>query len=244
VLEIEALRAGYGAVQVLFDISVSVPQGAAVCLLGKNGAGKTTLMRTVMGLLRATSGRILFRGRELVGTSPDKIARSGIGYVPEDRGIFPTLTVEENLRITRSCEGRHRKLSEIYDTFPILSERSRQLGGTLSGGEQQLLSIGRALMGSPSLILLDEPSEGLAPLIIQALAQDLRKLRAQGLTIMLAEQNLAFAQEISDFIYIIDKGEIQYAGDFADIEGDPSIVQGHLFVRHAERLDDAAKDRR
>jgi branched-chain amino acid transport system ATP-binding protein len=135
-------------------------------------------------------------------------------------------------------------LSEIYATFPILSERSRQLGGTLSGGEQQLLSIGRALMGSPALLLLDEPSEGLAPLIIQALVKDLRKLRAEGLTIMLAEQNLAFAREISDFIYLIDKGEIHYAGDFVEIERDPSIVQGHLFVRQGEHLEDPVKDGR
>jgi branched-chain amino acid transport system ATP-binding protein len=232
-LEIEHVNAGYGAVQILFDISLRVEKGTIVSLLGKNGAGKTTLMRTVIGLLQPFAGRVSFGGRSISGESPDRIARSGIGYVPEDRGIFPRLTVEENLRVTRPCEGRRRDLAEIYANFPILVERARQLGGTLSGGEQQLLSIARALMGSPSLLLLDEPSEGLAPLIIEALAAQVNKLKQSGLTILLAEQNLGFCRRVSDFVYIIDKGEVHYGGSFADIDRNPTLVREHLFAREA-----------
>jgi branched-chain amino acid transport system ATP-binding protein len=236
-LEIANLRAGYGQGDVLFDVSLTVPDRTSVCLLGKNGAGKSTLMRSVMGLLRTSAGTISYLGQDIGGHTSDRISRAGIGYVPEDRGIFPRLTVEENLRVTRRCGREFRTLPEIYESFPILGERRRQLGGTLSGGEQQLLSIARALMGGPSLLLLDEPSEGLAPLIIRSLTDEIRKLKAAGLTILFAEQNLEFARGISDLVYVIDKGEIRFQGTFNELERDPELKQRHMFVQRRSTID-------
>jgi branched-chain amino acid transport system ATP-binding protein len=236
-LEITNLRTGYGQGDVLFDVSLTVPAGKSVCLLGKNGAGKSTLMRSIIGLLRKSAGTIEYRGQDIGGYASDSISRAGIGYVPEDRGIFAKLTVEENLRVTRRCSSQFRTLTEIYEIFPILGERRRQLGGTLSGGEQQLLSIARALMGGPNLLLLDEPSEGLAPLVIGGLIDDILKLKRAGLTILFAEQNLEFARRISDFVYVIDKGEIRFHGTFDALERDPELKRKHMFVQRRSTVE-------
>lgn len=233
-LEISALRVGYGQGDVLTGVSFDLQKGVAGCLLGRNGAGKSTVMRAIMGFLQPSAGDIRFGDVSLVGRTPDRVARSGIGYVPEDRGIFSNLSVEENLRVTRPCGSNPVNLAAIYDLFPILAERRKQPGGTLSGGEQQLLSIGRALMGGPSLLLLDEPSEGLAPLIVRSLGRDIRRLREAGMTILLAEQNIEFARSISDAVFVLDRGQICFHGTFEELERDPELKSRHLSVGHAK----------
>ena len=233
-LEVSGLHAGYGQGDVLFGTSFRVERGTAVCLLGKNGAGKSTIMRAIMGLIRPSQGRISFADQAIDHLTPDAIARRGIGYVPEDRGIFPRLTVEENLLVPRRAGAATLTPARAYDMFPILGERRRQQGGTLSGGEQQMLSIARALMGGPSLLLLDEPSEGLAPLVIKEIAGYVERLKSAGLTILLAEQNIGFAGSISDMVYVIDKGTVQFAGTFDELESDPELKRTHLFVARVD----------
>jgi branched-chain amino acid transport system ATP-binding protein len=204
------------------------------CLLGRNGAGKSTVMRSIMGFLHPSAGDIRFDNGSLIGKPPDRVARTGIGYVPEDRGIFPHLSVEENLRVTRRCGPWPMDLAAVYELFPLLAERRRQASGTLSGGEQQLLSIGRALMGGPSLLLLDEPSEGLAPLVIRSLGNDIRRLREAGMTILLAEQNMEFARSVSDMVFVLDRGQICFQGTFDELERDAELKQRHLLVGHVK----------
>lgn len=211
VLGIEGLWAGYGGGDTLRGVDLEIKESEVVAVVGRNGVGKTTLMRCIIGLLAPARGRILFRDRDITRLAPHRRAIRGMGYVPQGREIFPELTVEENLRMGEQVnqENRHPRLDLVYDYFPILKERSRQLGGTLSGGQQQMLAIGRALIGGPFLLLLDEPSVGIQPSIIQEIGRALVKLNSEeGLTILLVEQNLELISRVAHRAYAFDKGQV------------------------------------
>jgi len=231
ILQVETLVAGYGGSVVVHGISLDVGQGEIVCLLGRNGAGKTTTLRCIMGLTPPRSGRIRFKDTELGGRQPFEIARLGIGYVPDDRRIFPDLTVEENLEVARRTvvqkDGRWTA-ERVYDLFPVLRQLRMSRGNHLSGGEQKMLAIGRALMKSPDLLLLDEPVEGLAPLVVKHLIEVLREIRAGGVTILLADQNLKFCRKLADRGYIMEKGLIQHAGSMEVIWQNEEVVRQYL----------------
>jgi branched-chain amino acid transport system ATP-binding protein len=233
-LELNDVHTHYGSSHILFGIGLAVGEGQVVCLLGRNGAGKTTTMRTIMGLARATGGVIAFNDRNLVGMEPYQIAHLGIGFVPDDRLIFPDLTVRENLEIAaRRGPGAEKfgwNVEKIYDLFPVLRPLDRRLGAYLSGGEQQMLTVGRTLMGNPLLLLLDEPVEGVAPIVVQELSDKILKLKSMGLTILMAEQNLHFATRISDFAYVIDKGRIRYQGTMQDLALNDEIKRKYLMI--------------
>jgi branched-chain amino acid transport system ATP-binding protein len=199
-LSVQSIHTAYGLSQVLFGISLEVAEGECVCLLGRNGVGKSTTMRSIMGLTPPRSGRVVWRGKDVAGWAPYRIARAGIGFVPEDRRIFAELSVWENLDVAARAARRPGRwtIDRVYEMFPVLSERRNQRGGFLSGGEQQMLTIGRALVGNPELLLLDEPSEGLAPLIVDMLRQKIADLKSDGMTILLAEQGVAFSLALAD----------------------------------------------
>ena len=231
-LELSHVDAYYDDSHILFDLSLGVEAGEVVCLLGRNGAGKTTTVRSIVGLTPPRAGRITLRGRDLAGLPPFRIARLGIGFVPEDRRIFPNLTVHENLEVARRTWGNGGAWTEerVFELFPILRERRRQPGGTLSGGEQQMLTIARTLMGNPDILLLDEPSEGLAPLVVENLRQQLGRLKASGLTMVLAEQNVRFVSDLGDRVYILENGMVKYQGSMAAFLGDEEIRRAYLAV--------------
>jgi branched-chain amino acid transport system ATP-binding protein len=224
-LAIEGLHAAYGLSRVLFGISLQVEAGECVCLLGRNGVGKTTTMRSVMGFLQPTSGRILWKGNNIAGWSPHRVARAGIGFVPEDRRVFAELTVWENLDVAARAARRHGKwtIDAVYELFPILRELGSRRGGFLSGGEQQMLTIARTLMGNPELLLLDEPSEGLAPLVVEALLHNISALKQQGVTILLAEQGVDFSLALADRVYVLEKGRIRHTGPAAELRNDQDL---------------------
>ena len=234
ILEVEGINTYYETSHILFDVSLSVDRGEIVCLLGRNGAGKTTTMRSIMGLTPPKTGNIRFNGEELRGRPPDYIARKGMGYVPDNRLIFPDLTILENLelgiKIPKNLQGEPWTLEKIYELFPILAERKHQLGGTLSGGEQQMLTVGRTLMGNPELILLDEPVEGLAPLVVKELGRQILKIKKMGQTILFSEQNVNFATLTSDRAYVIDKGMIQYQGSIEELSANEEIKKKYLMI--------------
>jgi branched-chain amino acid transport system ATP-binding protein len=231
-LELTDVHVGYGQGHVLAGLSLGVETGSVVCLLGKNGVGKTTTLRTAMGLLRPHRGTVRFNGVPTADLKAYQVARRGVGYVPEDRRIFPRLTVEENLRVTRPAKtvGEQWTLDRIYHYFPVLKDRRGQMATTMSGGQQQMLCIARALAGNPALILLDEPSEGLAPLVVEELTQLLLALKNSGLTILLAEQNLAFARAVGDQVHVLDKGCVQFSGSFQDLSENSAMTRNHLFL--------------
>lgn len=232
-LEIDSLTARYGRAQILNGVSLTLGDNEVVALLGRNGAGKSTTMKSVMGLVRQTSGSIRHDGQEIRGRAPHTICRVGIGYVPEDRRIFGELTVEENLEVGRrpAREGAPQWTTEhLFQLFPNLAERRRNLGKQLSGGEQQMLTIARTLMGNPSLVLLDEPSEGIAPVIVEQMANVISELKREGLSVLISEQNLHFAREVSDRAYIIEKGTMRYEGKFSDLDANPEISTKYLAV--------------
>jgi branched-chain amino acid transport system ATP-binding protein len=233
-LELHHVETYYEESHVLFDVSLEVDAGEVVCLLGRNGAGKTTTVRSIIGLTPPRSGRIALRGQDIHGLAPYRIARLGIGFVPEDRRVFPNLTVQENLEVGRRTWGngapRAWTVQRVFALFPILAERRWQLGGTLSGGEQQMLTIARTLMGSPDVLLLDEPSEGLAPLVVETLRQQLSHLKASGLTLVLAEQNVRFVSELGTRVYILENGMVRYRGSMADFLADEDVRQAYLAV--------------
>jgi len=233
-LEVKSMETYYDTSHILFDVSLSVDRGEIVCLLGRNGAGKTTTMRSIMGLTAPKSGSIRFNGEELRGRAPDFIARRGIGYVPDNRLIFPDLTVLENLELgikpPRNPQSEPWTLERIYELFPILAERKRQAGGTLSGGEQQMLTVARTLMGNPELLLLDEPVEGLAPLVVKDLGRQIVKIKDMGQTILFSEQNVNFAASTAERAYVIDKGTIQYQGSIAELSADQEIKEKYLMI--------------
>jgi branched-chain amino acid transport system ATP-binding protein len=224
-LEIEGLHAAYGLSRVLFGISLQVGAGECVCLLGRNGVGKTTTMRSVMGFLKPTAGRILWKGTDIAGWPPHRVARAGIGFVPEDRRIFAELTVWENLDVATRASRRDGSwtIDAVYKLFPVLRELRTRPGGFLSGGEQQMLTIARTLMGNPELLLLDEPSEGLAPLVVNALLNDIRALKERGVTILLAEQGVDFSLALADRVYVLQKGTIRYTGPAAELRDDQEL---------------------
>ena len=231
-LKIEGLRVNYGGLQALRGISLEVPDGKIVTLIGANGAGKSTTLRTVTGLVKAAEGSILWDGHELLGRSIDKIIATGIAMSPEGRRVFPDMTVLENLKI--GAYLRHDKaeidkdIQWVYSLFPRLEERSWQLAGTLSGGEQQMLAVGRALMSRPKLLLMDEPSLGLAPLVVQDIFSIIREINKQGVTILLIEQNANMALKIADFAYVLETGTITMSGTGAELLVDSRVKEAYL----------------
>jgi branched-chain amino acid transport system ATP-binding protein len=230
-LDLENVNAYYGDSHILHGVSLAVNEGEVVCLLGRNGAGKTTTILTIMGYLKPRPGRILFRGRDIAALPPYAVARLGFGFVPQERGIFPSLTVRENLTVfARGTAGGRWTLERILELFPSLRARERNLGFQLSGGEQQMLSIARALMLNPSLLLLDEPSEGLAPMIVQDIVEVLRNLKREGLAILLVEQNLRTALAVADRHHVMNKGEICFTGSSGELEGNDFVLRNYLSV--------------
>ena len=230
-LSVEHLQAAYGPAQVLFDITFSIGGGEVVALLGRNGMGKTTTIRTIMGLLPACGGSAVFEGVSLIGLPPYRIAQAGLGLVPEGRQIFPTLTAEENLIATAASRFAARwTLDRVYDFFPQLAERRRHLGNELSGGEQQMLAIGRALMTNPKLLILDEATEGLAPLLRHQIWTSLARLKEEGQAVLIVDKHLDALVKLADRHAIIEKGQVVWTGTSATLEADPSITQRHLQV--------------
>ena len=230
ILAVEDVYTSYGLSQVLFGVSLEVAAGECVCLLGRNGVGKTTTMRSIMGLTPPRQGRVMWKGRDVAGRQPYQIADLGIGFVPEDRRIFADLTVWENLDVaTRSRGGASTwNLERVFDLFPKLRELVDRQGGFLSGGEQQMLTIARTLMGNPDLLLLDEPSEGLAPLVVDHLKEQIARLKQDGLTILLAEQNVDFCLDLADRVYVLEKGHIRYQGTAGAFREDESVRAQYL----------------
>lgn len=225
------VEAAYGASQVLFDVSLVVDDGEVVTLLGRNGMGKTTTVRVIMGLLAATGGEVRLGATRIAGLAPERIARLGLGLVPEGRQVFPTLTVRENLVATAANRlGRPEPwtLQRVYDLFPRLEERAGQMAGTLSGGEQQMLAVGRALMTNPRLLILDEATEGLAPVIRTEIWHVVEKLKAEGQSILLIDKNIGVLKRLADRHYIIEKGKTVWIGNSADLERDEKEVRGYV----------------
>lgn len=230
-LDLENIDAYYGDSHILHGVSLSVKEGEVVCLLGRNGAGKTTTILTIMGYLKPRQGRISYGGRDIAALPPYAVARLGVGFVPQERGIFPSLTVRENLIVFARAGGTGAwTLGRIFDLFPVLRARERNLGFQLSGGEQQMLSIARALMLNPTLLLLDEPSEGLAPMIVQEIIEVLKGLKGEGLAILLVEQNLRTAFALADRHHVMNKGEICFTGSSAELENNEHVLRNYLSV--------------
>lgn len=224
-LSIEEIHTAYGLSRVLFGVSLEVERGECVSLLGRNGVGKTTTLRSIMGLTPPVKGRILWKGREVTGWSPHRLARAGIGFVPEDRRIFAELSVLENLVVSTRAARRPGRwtIETVGALFPVLQERRNQRGGYLSGGEQQMLTIARTLVGNPELLLLDEPSEGLAPLVVEMLQQKIAELKAEGLTILLAEQASEVALALADRVYVLEKGTVRFSGPAQELREDKAL---------------------
>jgi branched-chain amino acid transport system ATP-binding protein len=231
-LQLEAIEAAYGAAQVLFDVSFTVAEGEVVTLLGRNGMGKTTTISTVMGLMPAKGGRITFDGLLLNGLPPYRVAQAGLGLVPEGREIFPTLNVEENLIATAAARfGAPRwSLKDVYAMFPPLAERRRNMGNQLSGGEQQMLAIGRSLMTNPKLLILDEATEGLAPLIRAEIWASLKRLKAEGQAILLVDKHIDALLKLADRHVVIEKGRVVWSGSSAALAADPTVRRRYLQV--------------
>jgi len=232
-LEVSRLDAAYGPAQVLHGLTLQARAGEVAVLLGRNGAGKSTCLKAIMGLLRPSGGEIRFDGRRIDRLEPFQIARLGLGYVPEDRRIFTDLTVMENLEVgrrTRSGERARWTPARLFELFPNLGRMRNRLGARMSGGEQQMLTIARTLMGNPRAMLLDEPSEGLAPLIAEQLASTVLELKRDGLTLLLCEQSVHFAQRVADRAFVIEKGQLCFAGTMQELAADPEIRNRHLSV--------------
>ncbi len=230
-LSVTGLSAAYGASQVLFDVSLEIAEGEVVTLLGRNGMGKTTTVRSIMGLVAPKGGGVRFEGQPVAGLSPERIARMGAGLVPEGRQIFPTLTVRENLVATAANRLKRADpwtLQKVYELFPRLGERAGQFAGTLSGGEQQMLAVGRALMTNPRLLILDEATEGLAPVIRTEIWHVIEKLKSQGQSILLIDKNLGVLKRLADRHYIIEKGRTVWSGTGADLDREAATVQGYV----------------
>ena len=225
-LDVDAIHSYYGKSHVLEGVSLSVDEGELVTLLGRNGAGKTTTLRSIAGVVRPKSGSVTFDGEEMIGREIHRIARAGIALVPEHRGIFALLTVEENLRI--AVRDGWWKLSDVYDLFPRLHERRRNGGNALSGGEQQMLAIGRALLNNPKLLILDEPTEGLAPVIVDEIVRVLIDIKRTGMSVLLVEQNLAVCEKLADRHYVLEQGRIAYSGSAAEFAADRSVRDRYL----------------
>lgn len=237
-LEVRGLNGWYGAAQILRDIALNVAPGEVVALMGRNGAGKSTTLKAIAGLLARSSGQVTCMGQSITGWPAYRIARLGLGYVPEDRRIFTDLTVRENLEVGRQAprhwpDGRaapHWTPKRLFTLFPNLGEMPDRLGGRMSGGEQQMLSVARTLMGQPLVVLLDEPSEGVAPLIVEQMAQTIVALKEQGMGILLSEQNLPFCEAVADRAYVLEKGQIRYASSMQELQGNLAVRQAYLGI--------------
>ena len=237
-LAVESLSAWYGAARILYDLSFEVGRGEVVALMGRNGAGKSTTLKSIMGLTAKRQGTVRFEDRDISGLKPFEVARRGLGYTPEDRRIFTDLTVMENLDIGRQPARRFADGApapswtpeKLFDMFPNLAEMPDRLGDRMSGGEQQMLNVARTLMGNPLLVLLDEPSEGVAPLIVEQMAATIVELKKEGLSILLSEQNIHFARLVSDRIYLLEKGQIRWQGSMAQLDTNLEVQRAYLTV--------------
>lgn len=230
-LEARALAAGYGRAQVLFGLDLVLGRGEVLALLGRNGAGKSTTLKAIMGLVPPAAGEVRFRGERIERLAPWRVARLGLGYVPEDRRIFTDLTVTENLsvgRLPRREGAAHWTPQRLFELFPNLGRMRDRPGGSMSGGEQQMLSIARSLMGNPLALLLDEPSEGLAPVIVDAMARAILELKREGLCVLLAEQNLRFARRVADRACILETGVLRHEGPLSALDADPALRERYL----------------
>lgn len=228
-LQVENIHTYYGESHILHGVSLSVKTGKLSVLLGRNGMGKTTTIRSIIGFTPPKEGKIYFKDKEIQELPPYRIARLGIGISPQGRSVFPNLTVKENLLLSaRSSRNGHWTLDKVYDLFPRLKERASSMGGTLSGGEQQMLAIGRALVLNPDLILLDEPSEGLSPIMVETVANVIRRLKEEQLSMLMVEQNLAMALSVADHVYILNKGEIVFSGTPEELEQDEEVKRTYL----------------
>jgi branched-chain amino acid transport system ATP-binding protein len=235
ILEVEGLDAAYGQAQILFDVSLSLRRGETVALMGRNGAGKSTTLKAIMGLVPAHARALRFAGRDIVGLASYRIARLGLGYVPEERRIFTDLTVYENLEVgakSAAAEASRQPWTpeRLFAIFPNLAEMRGRRASQMSGGEQQMLTIARTLMGNPEAVLLDEPSEGLAPVIVEQMAAAVLRMKAEGIAVLLSEQNLHFAAAVADRTYIIERGSIRHEGRMADIAADAALREAYLTV--------------
>ena len=236
-LQVQGLNAWYGAAQILFDVSLQVGRGEVVALMGRNGAGKSTTLKALMGMV-ARRGSVQFLGQDIARREPHDIARLGLGYVPEERRIFTDLSVMDNLEVGRQHPRRwpdgtpapEWTPEKLFALFPNLGEMPQRPGGRMSGGEQQMLTVARTLMGQPLLVLLDEPSEGVAPLIVQQMARTIRALKAQGVSVLLSEQNLPFAEAVADRAYLIEQGQVVHEGRMADVVANPDVRKNCLGV--------------
>jgi branched-chain amino acid transport system ATP-binding protein len=237
-LSVERLSAWYGAAQILYGLDFEVERGEVVALMGRNGAGKSTTMKSIMGLLARRDGTVRFNGRDISRLKPYEIARLGLGFTPEDRRIFVDLTVAENLDVGRQGPRRFSDgkpvptwtPERLYALFPNLGEMPNRPGGRMSGGEQQMLTVARTLMGNPLLVLLDEPSEGVAPIIVEQMANTIIELKKEGLSILLSEQNVHFARLVSDRVYVLEKGQIRWSGTVAELENNVEVQRAYLTV--------------
>ena len=230
-LTVQDLNSHYGPAHILFDIGFEVGEGEVVALLGRNGAGKSTTFRSIVGLVAQRSGRIMFEGKDVSARPTHEIVRDGLGYVPEERRIFTDLTVEENLEVGRQPKrpnAPHWTRDKLFSLFPNLGEMKNRPGGRMSGGEQQMLTIARTLMGNPSLVLLDEPSEGLSPKIVEQMVDAILTMKKEGVSIVVSEQNLHFARLISDRAYIIERGRICFSGTMRELDARPDVKDAHL----------------
>ena len=236
-LQVQGLKAWYGAAQILFDVSLQVGRGEVVALMGRNGAGKSTTLKALMGMV-ARRGSVQFLGQDIARREPHDIARLGLGYVPEERRVFTDLSVMDNLEVGRQRPRRwpdgtaapEWTPEKLFALFPNLGEMPQRPGGRMSGGEQQMLTVARTLMGQPLLVLLDEPSEGVAPLIVQQMARTIRALKAQGVSVLLSEQNLPFAEAVADRAYLIEQGQVVHEGSMADVVANPDVRKNCLGV--------------
>lgn len=233
-LEVRGLNAGYGSFQALFDISLDVSAGEAVSVIGPNGAGKTTLLRAISGMIPLKSGNLKMEGRDLSEVKPHEIVELGIAHVPENRRLFPAMTVDENLKMGAFAKSSRAHLAErrefVYSLFPRMKERSDQLAGTMSGGEQQMCAIGRALMSKPKLLLMDEPSAGLAPVIVQQVFELIRKIRAEGLTVLIVEQNVQQVLQVVDRAYLLESGAVVDSGNAAELMRSETIRKAYMGI--------------
>jgi branched-chain amino acid transport system ATP-binding protein len=232
-LDVQGLCAWYGRAQILFEVSLQVAPGEVVALMGRNGAGKSTTMKAVAGLMARTAGTVRFDGRDIAAMAPHRIARAGMGWVPEDRRIFTDLTVLENLEVGRQpprAGAPTWSIERVFALFPNLAQMPDRPGGRMSGGEQQMLTVARTLMGNPRLVLLDEPSEGVAPLIVEQMARSINEMKREGLAVLLSEQNLNFADRVSDRVYVLEKGQVRFAGTMRELDADEAVRRAYLTV--------------
>jgi len=232
ILEVNDVYTSYGLSQILFGVSLTVGEGECVALLGRNGVGKTTTLRSIMGLTEPKQGTVRYRGDDITGKAAFRVAKLGLGFVPEERRIFPDLSVRENLDVGRkaaaSANGKEWTVERVHELFPVLADLGNRKGGYLSGGEQQMLTIGRTLMGNPDMLLLDEPSEGLAPLVVRDLGDQIRRLKEDGMTILLCEQNAKFATNLSDRAYVLEKGQVRFSGTIDELQSNDEVRQQYL----------------